>query len=147
MKTKMFVSSVLLCILFSCKKQDNTKTNCDKTVASIAGNYSIIKLEVGTNGTFMDITNQLESCQLDDKLSLQQDGVSVYHDLGTVCSPPGTNTGSWSISSSGKMTINSNGTAEDISTADITSFDCSTLVLTGSDPRSPGDQFRLTMKK
>ncbi len=147
MKTKIFFSALLLCVLFSCKKKDKASTNCDKTMASIAGSYSIIKLEIGTNGTFQDITNQLEACQLDDKLSLGKDGVFIYQDLGAACSPPGTTTGSWNISSSGKLTINGNGTAADVESADITSFDCSTLVLTEPDPTTPGDEVRLTLKK
>lgn len=149
MKTKTFVSAVLLCILFSCKKQDDTKTNCDKTVASIAGTYSIVKIEFGTNGIFQDATGLVESCDLDDKISLNADGTTVIQDLGIVCTPPEDSRGTWSISSSGQIIIddNSNSGPLDISTADITSFDCSTLVLTGSDPGIPGDQFRITMKK
>ncbi|MEJ7681311.1 MAG: hypothetical protein WKG06_26370 [Segetibacter sp.] len=148
MKIKIFVSAVLLCILFSCKKQDSPKTNCDKTVASIAGTYSLVKFEVGTNGAFQDATSELEACGLDDKISLNKDGSTVTQDLGTVCSPPDNSRGSWSISPSGQITINDpNPGPIDISTADITSFDCSTLVLTASDPNSPGTQFRLTMKK
>ncbi len=149
MKTKIFVSAVLLCILFSCKKQDDTKTNCDKTVASIAGTYSIVKIELGTNGVFEDATGLVDSCDLDDKISLNADGTTVIQDLGIVCTPPENSRGTWSISSSGQITLddNNNSGPLDISTADITSFDCSTLVLTSPDPGIPGDQFRITLKK
>ena len=149
MKTKMFVSAVLLCILFSCKKQDDTKTNCDKTVASIAGTHSTVKFEFGTNGIFQDATGLLESCDLDDKISLNADGTTVIQDLGIVCTPAENSRGTWSISSSGQITIddNNNSGPLDISTADITSFDCSTLVLTGSGQSSPEYQFRITLKK
>src|SRR5215210_1788918 len=127
MKTKMFVSAVLLCILVSCKKQDDTKTNCDRTVASIAGTYSIVKFELGTNGVFEDATGLVDSCDLDDKISLNADGTTVFQDLGIVCTPPENSRGTWSISSSRQITIddNNNSGPLDISTADITSFDCS----------------------
>lgn len=117
-------------------------------MASIAGTYSIVKFEVGFNGAFQDFTNQLDACELDDKISLKTDGTTTTQDAGTVCSPPGNSTGTWSVMSNNKITINdNNGGPTDISTADITSFDCSTLVLTGSDPTAPADQFRLTLKK
>jgi hypothetical protein len=140
MRTKILVSAVLLCQLFSCKKEDDTKANCDKTMASIAGTYSIVKFEVGTNGIFEDATGLLESCGLDDKISLNADGTTVSQDLGIVCTPPDNSSGTWSISS-GQLTINDNNSGPlDISTADITSFDCSTLVLTAADPGMPEDQ-------
>ena len=86
--------------------------------------------------------------ELDDKLSLNNNGTTAYQDLGTTCSPSGSSTGTWSISSDNKVSITDNsGSATDISVADITSYDCSTLVLTGSDPSSPSEQFRLTLKK
>ena len=147
MKTAIILPAILLLILSSCQKENSTDTNCDKTVAKIAGIYSVQKLEVGVNGVFVDITSQLDACEIDDKLTLKSDGTTIYQDLGTVCSPSGNATGTWSISSTGKMTIQDNGGSGDIDTADITSFDCSTLVLTGSNSSSPGDQVRLTIKK
>ena len=146
MKTKILIPAVLLLLATSCQKEESS-TNCDKTVASIAGTYSIQKFEVRTNGVFLNVTSQLDPCQLDDKLSLNLNGTTTYVDLGVVCSPSGNSNGNWSISSTGKMTIDDNGGTADISTADITSYDCSTLVLTGFDSSSPGDQFRLTLKK
>lgn len=148
MKTLILVSVVLLCLFTSCKKDENSNTNCDKTMANIAGSYGIIKLEVGAGGIFQDATNQLDACELDDKIVLNANGTSAYQDAGVACSPSGNSAGTWSISAAGKMTIDDgSGSASDISSADITSFDCSTLVLTGTDPSTPGFQLRLTIKK
>ncbi len=148
MKIKIFVTAFLLCMLFSCKKNDKTTSNCDKTVASIAGTYSIIKYEIKLNGAFQDFSNLLETCELDDKLSLNKNGTTIYQDLGTVCSPPRNSTGTWGISPSGKITINdNNGGTADITAADITSFDCTNLILTITNPNTPSDQYRVTLKK
>jgi lipocalin-like protein len=147
MKAIIIFPAILLLILSSCKKDKDTDTNCDKTVAGIAGIYSVQKLELGVGGTFIDITSQLDACEIDDKINLKADGTTLYQDLGTACSPSGNSSGTWSISSSGKMSIHDNGGSGDIDTADITSFDCSTLVLTGSNSGSPGDQVRLTIKR
>ena len=148
MRTKIFLPALLLCIFFSCKKNDSNTGNCDKTVASIVGTYEIVKFEVGFSGVFQDFTNQIDACDLDNKILLNGDGTTLTQDVGVVCNPSSNSTGTWSISSAGKMTINdNNGGPTDISTADITSYDCSTLVLTGADPGAPSDQFRLTLKK
>ena len=97
---------------FPVKKQDDTKANCDKTVASIAGTYSTVKFEFGTNGIFQDATGLLESCDLDDKISLNADGTTVIQDLGIVCTPRENSRGTWSISSSGQITIEDNNNGE-----------------------------------
>lgn len=146
MKKLILGSAILLCIIFSsCKKDKTNNNNCDKTVAAIAGTYSFVKFEVGTNGVFKDVTHdQLEPCELDDKLTLSLNGTTDYKDLGTVCNPSGDETGTWSISSAGKMTING-GTAN-VQMADINSFDCFTLVITSIEPNT-GYQYRITMKK
>jgi len=140
---KLLVPGLLMLLFSSCKKES---ANCDKNVASLSGTYSFVKIEIGTAGTFIDITSELEACELDDKLVLNANGTSSYLDQGTACSPAGNETGTWSVSSTGKMTIN-NGSSVELTDADITSFDCSTLVLTGFESSSPGDQFRLTIKK
>ena len=139
--------AIFLCIISaSCKKEKSTNTNCDKTVAAIAGTYSFIKVEAGTNGVFKEVTNDFfEPCELDDKISMNVNGTTLYKDLGTVCNPSGDEAGTWSISSAGKIIIN-DGTV-DVSEADITSFDCSTLIITGNDSGGSGIQFRFTMKK
>ncbi len=148
MYKKIFFSTLLLCTFFSCKKNHNNNSNCDKTPGSIAGTYSIVKYEVGLNDVFQDFTNELDVCELDDKISLKADGTTMIQDVGVICSPPGNSTGTWAISANNKITINNkNGGPTDITSADIRSFNCTTLVLTGSDPRSPSDQFRLTLKK
>ncbi len=148
MKTLILIPVVLLCLLTSCGKDENSNTNCDKTMANIAGSYGIIKLEVGAGGVFQDATNQLDACEMDDKIVLNVNGTSAYQDAGVACSPSGNSTGTWSISAAGKMTIDDgSGGASDIASADITSFDCSTLVLTATDPATPGILYRLTIRK
>ena len=144
MKIKTLVPAVLLLLFTACKKDKSA--SCDKTVAAIAGTYTVVKLEVGIGGAFTDVTNQLEPCQTDDKLTLNADGTSSYQDLGLACDPPENSTGTWSIDGSGKMTID-DGSNADVSMADINSFDCSTLVLTTSDVSAPGYEFRLTIRK
>lgn len=141
MKT-FFIPVILLLIFSSCKKED--KNTCEKTMASIAGTYSFVKFEVGINGVYQDVNNQLESCQLDDKLILSADGKSNYQDLGVICDPNGSEMGNWSITADGKMTIN-DGSNADVQSAEF-SYDCTTLILTEDEPGT-GYKYRVTLKK
>lgn len=141
---KTTIGLLLSVIIFSSCKKDS---NCERNMASIAGTYSLVKLEFGSGGIFADVTSELEACERDDRVTLNANGTSAYADLGTVCSPAGDETGTWSVSSSGRMTINSGGGILDLDDAEISSFDCTTLVLTGFEAGSPGSQFRLTIRK
>ena len=147
MKT-MIVIFVILCLLLSCKKNAATSNNCTKTVANIAGTYSPVKNEISMmNAPFVDITNQWQDCERDDKVILNANGNYTYQDLGISCAPSGNGSGTWGISADGKFTINDTGSVVDISNADITSFDCSTLVITGDIATGTGTRFRITLKK
>lgn len=146
MKKLILSSAVLFCIIATSCKKDKNKS-CDKTMALIAGTYSIVKSEVGLNGNFVDVTSEdFEPCELDDKLTLNANGTTVYKDLGTLCDPQGDDTGTWSITTAGKIII---GGVDNLDTieADITSFDCSTLVFTGDIDGGSGAQSRFTIKK
>ena len=148
MKTPLLITVVCLCLLSSCKKDAATSNTCAKTVANIAGTYSPVKNEISMmNAPFMDITSQWQACERDDKVTLNANLTYAYQDLGTSCTPSGKSMGTWRISADGKFTINDNGSAENITNADITSFDCSTLVLTGDVSAGTGTRFRLTLKK
>jgi len=60
-------------------------------------------------------------------------------DAGTVCSPSGGDSGTWSLSGN---TMNVNG---DLAT--IESFDCKTLVLVNNDVNTTGDKLKITLTK
>ena len=149
MKTPLLITLVFLCLLFSCKKADKTIANCTKTMDAIAGTYSLLKLEIQgmENTAFDDISGNLQACELDDKLVLNPNGTTVRQFLGNGCMSPLIASGNWSISADNKMTINDHLSGSDISNADITTFDCSTLVLTGTKPGALNVRYRLTLKK
>lgn len=147
MKKIFVLPMIITTFLASCSKEKSASTLCDKSVSNIAGTYTPIKFEASNGGIFFNITNTvLDSCQFDDKIILNSDGTSVYLDAGVACTPNGNTNGTWSISSDGKMTLDA-GTS-DVSNAEITSFDCTTLVLTATEVfAGTPTQFRITMKK
>lgn len=142
MKFKTLLTAVSLLLFFgSCKK--DKANSCDKTMAAIAGTYSIVKIEMGSGGSYQDVTSLfLESCELDDQIILSSDGTVSYKDAGTACESNGDDSGTWAIDSNGKITVAAG--SVDASSADISSFDCSTLVIAGSDS---GIDYRMTLKK
>ena len=149
MKKIIIVSTTVFLILSSCQKEKSTTNapTCNKTVADIAGTYSIVKVEAGLAEPLSDITNtEIKPCQLDDKLVLNANGTSNYQDAGTACSPNGSAAGNWSIGSDGKISANLG--IADVANATIVSFDCKTLVLLGDRVISGlSVKFRVTLIK
>jgi hypothetical protein len=123
---KVIVALFSLSILFvSCKKEDN---NCAKTQATIAGTYKVVKLEEGFPGNLQDVTlDDIDPCELDNRLELRADGTSSYTDEGVVCTPNVSEDGNWRVNTNGTITFADG--ALDLEDATIVSFDCKNLVL------------------
>ena len=64
------------------------------------------------------------------KYLFNANGTTLYKDLRTLYNLLNDETGTWAISSAGKIIIN-DGTI-DVSEADLSCYDCSTLVITGN---------------
>jgi hypothetical protein len=148
MKKNVLFFFALILAFSACKKDPvSTAKVCQKTVADIAGNYALLKIELASGTTFSDITTTyLQPCQLDDKLMLNANGVAGFVDEGTICTPNGSRNGTWSITTDGKISIA--GGSISVTSADIESFDCNTLVLLANQTIAGFPvQIRLTIKK
>lgn len=149
MKKFFILASVFLLILSSCKKENSgNNPTCNKTVADIAGTYSLVKVEGGLAEPLLDVTStEVKPCQLDNKIILNANGTTNYSDIGVLCSPPENNAaGTWSISPEGKITVSA-GTVV-VTNADIISYDCTTLVILTDRASGFGTiKVRLTIKK
>jgi len=148
MKTFTFIAFFALLTVVSCKKDPiAAPKSCGKTVAEIAGNYSLTKIELANGTMFTDVTTTyLLPCQLDDKLMLNANGVANFVDEGTVCTPSGSRNGNWTLSADSKITIA--GGSISVANADIVSFDCNILVLLANQTVAGFPvQIRLTIKK
>jgi hypothetical protein len=147
MKKLSFLPLVLLTItgmtFISCKKDKDKTPACATDVASISGSYRF------TAYTYKETPSSPEvdyfpvifpdACERDDVLSLSANGNYTMTDAGTVCSPSGGDSGTWSLSGN---TMNVNG---DLAT--IESFDCKTLVLVNNDVNTTGDKLKITLTK
>lgn len=141
MKLQTFAIAIISLLVFNSCKKDKTN-NCEKTMAAVSGTYSLIKMEANIGAGFVDADNR-EDCEKDDHIVLNANGTVEYKDDGTICDASGDDSGTWTIDSNGKITISSGGDVYALG-SDITSFDCNTLVLSGTEL---GVQYRITFKK
>ncbi len=121
------------------KKSDET---CSSTMAAIAGTYKLNAFTYKQTSTSpsQDYLLLKDPCELDDLLEFKANGNYTYSDLGTVCSPDGSDAGTWSVTGN---TIISDG----IVAGTIQSFDCHSLVVYTDNIFIPGDRITLTIVK
>jgi hypothetical protein len=136
---KLSLLLLLSVLIFSCKK--NKDKNCATDMASVAGTYKLTAYSYKATATDpeQDYYALLDPCEKDDIITLNQNGNYTYTDAGTVCSTPGDNTGTWSVSGNSINLDGSVGTVE--------SYDCKTLVLLIPDFVTTGDQAKLTFAR
>lgn len=144
---------VLALILFAgCKKSGHDDGGCERSITTMVGSYSLIRFESKVLGNYVDITSIAvpDTCQYDDKITLNADGSAYYTDLGLQCSSPQSVTdGSWAVHNN-KIDIHVG--RYDIIGADVDYFNCNKLVLiynytTTTTSGSNTSTVRLTMTK
>jgi hypothetical protein len=139
-KTTLFILSAVL--LFSCKK-DNEEPACTTNATSVSGSYKIASVTYKENAAAAEVdfytVIYAEPCERDDVLTFNANGTYQATDAGTVCTPAGGNSGTWSLSGN---TITLDGDA-----STIESFDCKTLVVVTPDNLVIGDKVKLTLTR
>jgi len=138
MKKLLFSVTLAALTLISCKKD---KDECTTSTATLSGNYrqTAIKYKQTSSSAEQDFFAALDACEKDDILALNANGAYNYQDAGTVCTPNGSYSGTWSYSGS---TITVDG---DVAT--IQSFDCKSLVIYIENAIVPGDRITTTLVK
>lgn len=138
---KTTIIIIFLSILFSCKKKN--ENNCTITAAAIAGSYKITAATYKTNATATetDYFNILfEPCERDDVYTFNAAGTYQLADVGMICTPSGSDNGTWSLSGTTVMTI-------DGDPVTLESFDCKQLILVNTDTQAAGDKLKLTLTR
>lgn len=124
---KVLLGLLVLGAMASCKK-DKNNSSCESTVAGIAASYKLTKvIAVIPNFPDQDLTTTYTSdCERNGVYQLKSDKTFTYTESGS-CSDSGA--GTWDIVDN-KMTITStSGGAVEYSSTPITSWDCTTFVL------------------
>jgi hypothetical protein len=142
MKTKHYTLGFLLLTILCISCQKKPEDTCVTSVASISGAYKLTTLQYKLNASApaQDYLVFMDACEKDDIITLKTDGTYTYQDAGTVCTPNGSDNGTWTLSGS---VINSDGVVDGI----IESFDCHTLVFYAKDVYTPGDRLTFTIVK
>jgi len=127
----------------SCKKSKGDEAkDCALTMANVSGTYRLtaLKYNPGEGQPEQDALPLRDACENDDLITLKSDGTYLYQDAGTVCTPGGTDNGTWSLN--GKV-LSSDG---DIY-GTVKNFDCKTFVYYIPDIYSSGDKLTFTLTK
>ena len=143
MKKIIFILSITA-IIVSCKKSETPADTCTVSNTTIVGTYTLTALKYKASSTAAedDLFSGLAGCEKDDTYELKTDGSVVVDGGADICGgppPPGAIT-SWSLTADNKTLL-----LDDEYT--ISSFDCTTLVLTKKDSRVPGDTKKVTYVK
>jgi hypothetical protein len=141
--TKISLAIFIGLIFFgSCQKPTKNDDVCPLNMSAIAGNYVLIAIKYKATATSpeQDYMIFMEACEKDDIITLNGNGTYSYTDAGSVCSPDGNDSGSWSLSGN---TIISDG----VVAGTVEKFDCTTLVVYTSDLNFPGDRLTITIKR
>ena len=107
--TKALSLLVLCAATFSACKKDKNDDSLAVTKENLVGTYLISSIKL--NGT--DVFQLYDACMKDDQYILKSDLTMEYKDAGTVCSPAGDYTGTWSVSGS---KVNIDGSEETVKT-------------------------------
>lgn len=110
--TKILSLVLFAAATFSACKKDKDDEALAVTKENLVGTYTVVSIKWIVGGTEKDMTNDLmDPCEKDDQIIFKADATLQYKDAGTVCSPAGDDTGTWSVSGS-KVTID--GTANTV---------------------------------
>lgn len=138
MKKLIVLTSVLVGIV-SCK-QDKPVPPCVTDAASIAKVYKITAYTYKASATSPEIDYYSvlfpDACDRDNIMTFNINGTYHVTDVGSVCSPAGSDDGTWSLVGNTMQT--------DIGALTIESFDCKKLVLGFTGLNVLGDKLKIT---
>ena len=143
MKKILILTFGAIAIFSSCKKKDDTPATCEVSVAGIAGNYKLTKIEAVAAGSATDVTSSLiDPCERDDIFQFNSNKSLTYQDAGTACSPSSSGSGTWDVTG-GKLVVTHSGNGPDIVSGSVTN-NCTNMVV---DDSFGGATFRYTFTK
>lgn len=139
-KHRIFITATFIAFsAIACsKKNDNNNVI---TVQNLSGTYALQGLvwKVGTES--VNVYEALDDCQKDNLVRLNEDMTAGQIDAGQMCSPPENATGTWRLSGDSIYLSSSSMGGK------ITSFDGTTLVITGAVENQPSVTGTTTLKK
>ncbi|MDO6433863.1 lipocalin family protein [Flavitalea sp. BT771] len=125
-KTVLFfvISGAVVQIINVCSKKNDAQSY---TVKQLAGTYKLTASTSTSSGITVDNVAQMDACEKDDLMKLQEDSTIVFVDAGIQCASGGDYSAKFTVK--GNLLIQSPGT-DYADKATIKSFSGSTQVLT-----------------
>jgi hypothetical protein len=151
MKKRNLVKKGLLFVMVSitaftaCKKsKEAIVPDCSISMKNIAGSYRItsVKYKATATATEQDYMQYQNNCEKDDVLELKENGSFNYKDMGIICLPNNSSTGTWNVT--GTIITSSDA---DIISGTISSFDCKNLVYYVTNVITPTDKMVFTLTR
>lgn len=134
------ITGVVL-LLASCSKDDDPAPTCEVTIAKIAATYKITKIVSVTPAGEIDVTaTLLEPCLASARYKLNSDKTMTYTELPS-CGGDGA--GTWDLVGN-RISIIHTGAGIDLASANVTSFDCSRLLISTDVVAGAGFKYTFT---
>ncbi|MFM7709691.1 MAG: lipocalin family protein [Ferruginibacter sp.] len=129
---KSLLLSLIIVTLFSACQKESANTVCIFDASGITGTWKLtgLKIKPDANTAEVDLYATLDVCEKDDVLVFNTNGTYNYNDIGAVCTPSGSDAGTWSVSGNA-LTVDGEAWQKQ-------SFSCSSLVLKLTDPTTGG---------
>lgn len=140
MKKLLIITSALVVVFSSCKKDDPLPT-CNLDNNGILGGYKVTSILYKANATApeLDIFALYDACEKDDIITFVSNGVYTVTEGATSCTPTNADSGTWSLSGS---TLTLDGTEGGV----VSNFSCSGFTMTQT-IASTGEVTKVTLVK
>jgi len=141
-KTKLIVilSFVMLGIT-SCKKDKEAKSACELNETNLLGTYKYgaVTYKASPTSVAVDATSMVDSCSLDDLITLSANNVYTFTDAGVQCNPSDSGTSTWSLQGN-ILTLDSQ-------SGIIDNFTCTSFTVGNANLFTPGDTLLITFQR
>lgn len=137
----VILSFFTLFCLISCKKNKEAKTVCALNETNLLGTYKYgtVMYKASPTSVAVDATSMVDSCSLDDLITLGANNVFTYTDAGMQCNPSGSGTGTWSLQGNTFTAQSQSGT--------IDNFSCTSFTVANANFSNPGDTLLITFQR
>jgi|SRR6185312_3554655 len=139
--TLIVILSFTLFCLISCKKNNEAKTVCALNETNLLGTYKYgtAMYKASPTSTAVDATSMVDSCSLDDLITLKANNVFIYTDARMQCNPSDAGTSTWSLQGN-ILTLNSQ-------SGTIDNFSCTSFTVANANFSNPGDTLLITFQR
>lgn len=143
----MLKSKLIVILLFvtlgitSCKKDKEAKTTCALNETNLLGTYkyAAVTYKASPTSAAVNAISMVDSCSLDDLITIGTNGVFTFTDAGLQCNPSDSGTSTWSLQGN-ILTLDSQ-------SGIIDNFTCTSFTIGNANFFTPGDTLLITFQR